>query len=110
MSSAKTPKKRQYSKEQKSAILSEYFKKKASMIEIAQKYDIHPVTLAQWKRQMSDRNIKSNHSQSELVAEIERQKEEIERLKRAVANLVLDKEILQEAVELFKKSPTKKSK
>ena len=107
MRTPKTTKKRQFSKEQKCMILAEYFEKKRSMVDIAKENDIHPVTLAQWKRQMSDKNPNMNHSQSELIAEVEKQKEEIKRLKKIVGNLSLDKDILEEAIEIFKKSPKK---
>ena len=91
----------------KCEILSEYFEKKTSMIEIAKKYGIHPVTLAQWKRQMSDKNPKMNHSQADLLATVEQQQEEIRRLKKIVGDLAVEKEILNEAIEIFKKSPKK---
>ncbi len=108
MTTTKSPKKRKhFSKEQKCAILAEYFDQKNSMISIATKHGIHPVTLAQWKRQMSDKNPKMNHSQSELISENEKQKEEIRRLKKIVGDLSLEKEILNEAVEIFKKNPKK---
>ena len=77
------------------------------MIEISKKHGIHPVTLAQWKRQMSDKDPKMNHSQADLIAQVEKQKSEIKRLKKIVGDLSLDKDILEEAIELFKKSPKK---
>lgn len=107
MNTVKSPKRRHFSKEQKCAILSEYFDQKCSMTQIANKYGINPVTLAQWKRHMSDKNPKMNHSKAELIAESEKQKEEIRRLKKIVADLSVDKEILKEAVEIFKKNPKK---
>jgi transposase-like protein len=107
MKTAKTSKRRQFSMEQKCMILTDYFEKKASMIEISKKHGIHPVTLAQWKRQMSDKDPKMNHSQADLIAQVEKQKSEIKRLKKIVGDLSLDKDILEEAIELFKKSPKK---
>ena len=46
------------------------------MIEIGAKYGVDPVTLARWKRSMSDKDPSMNYSQTKLLAEIERQKEE----------------------------------
>jgi len=91
------------------------------MIEVANKHGIHPVTLAQWKRQMSDRDPKMKHIQAETIAKTRREKEELEKrnqrqedeirhLKKLVADLALDKEILNEAVKVLKKSDTKKKR
>ena len=107
MTTDKRQRRRQFSKEKKAEILSEYFGQKTSMVDIAKKHGLHPVTIAQWKRQMSDKNPKMNHSQSELLAELEKQKEENRRLKKIVGDLSLDKEILNEAIEIFKTSPQK---
>lgn len=97
----------QFRKEEKCAILAEYFELKCSMIEVAKRYNIHPVTLAKWKREMSDKNPKMNHSQADLIAQVEKQKKENDRLRKIIGDLSLDKEILEEAVKLFKKSPKK---
>ncbi|MCK5072708.1 MAG: transposase [Bacteriovoracaceae bacterium] len=105
MKSRNTSKRRQFSKEQKCAILAEYFERKSSMVSIAREHGIHAVTLANWKREMSDKDPKMNHSKADLIAEVEKQKEENKRLKKIVGDLSLDKEILQEAIEIFKKNP-----
>lgn len=117
----KSPKRRHFSKEEKCVILSEYFDHKCSMIEVANKHGIHPVTLAQWKRQMADRDPKMKHIQAESIAKAMKEKEELEKrnqrqedeirhLKKLVADLALDKEILNEAVKVLKKSDTKKKR
>lgn len=108
MRTPKSPKRRNFRKEEKCAILSEYFEHKCSMIEVANKHGIHPVTLAQWKRQMSDKNPKMNHSQAVLIAENQKQLKEIERLKKMVGDLSVEKEILNEAIVIFKKNSKKK--
>ena len=101
MRTPKSPKRRNFRKEEKCAILSEYFEHKCSMIEVANRHGIHPVTLAQWKRQMSDKNPKMNHDQAELIAEAKKHKDEIKRLKKIIADLSEDKEILSEAIEIY---------
>lgn len=98
-----------FPKSKKAIILDDYFHNKCSMIEIGAKYDVDPVTLARWKRSMSDKDPSMNYSQTKLLAEIERQKEENKLLKKIITNLSIDKEILSEAVEIFKKK-TKDSK
>lgn len=94
---------RSFSKEKKAMILDEFFRKKCSMIEIGAKYDLDPVTLARWKRSMSDKDPSMNYSQTKLIAELERQKEENKLLKKIVADLSIDKEILSISNDLFKK-------
>lgn len=94
---------RSFSKAKKTMILDEFFRKKCSMIEIGAKYDVDPVTLARWKRSMSDKDPGMNYSQVKLLAELERQKEENKLLKKIVADLSIDKEILSLSVDLFKK-------
>jgi transposase-like protein len=71
------------------------------MIEVANRHGIHPVTLAKWKRQMSDKNPKMNHDQAELIAETKNRKDEIKRLKKIIADLSVDKEILNEAIAIY---------
>lgn len=100
---------RSFSKEQKATILNEFFHNKCSMIEIGAKYNVDPVTLARWKRSMSDKDPGMNHSQAKLLAELEKQKKENQLLKKLVANLSIDKEILTDAVEILKKK-TEESK
>jgi len=51
---------RSFSKAKKAMILDEFFRKKCSMIEIGEKYDVDPVTIARWKRSMSDKDPISN--------------------------------------------------
>lgn len=94
---------RNFSKAEKTMILDEFFRKKCSMIEIGAKYDVDPVTLARWKRDMSDKDPSMNHSQLKLLAELKRQKEENKVLKKLVANLSIDKEILSTSNDLYKK-------
>jgi transposase-like protein len=121
MSTTKSPKRRHFSKEEKCVILSEYFDHKCSMIEVAKKYGIHPVMLAQWKRHMSDRDPKMKHVQAESIAKAQKEKEQLAKenkkqqdetrhLKKLVADLSLDKEILNEAVNVLKKSERKKKR
>jgi transposase-like protein len=98
----------QFRKEEKCAILAEYFELKCSMIEVAKRHNIHPVTLAKWKREMSDKNPKMDHSQADLIAKLEKQKKENDQLRKIIGDLSLDKEVLKEAIEIFTKNPKKK--
>lgn len=92
-----------FSKAEKCSILDEYFRHKCSMVKIANKYGIDPVTLARWKRQMSDKDPSMSHSKAKLIAQQAKDQETIKLLKKMVAELSLDKEILSEAVEIYKK-------
>ena len=94
---------RSFSKEKKAMILDEFFRNNCSMIEIGQKYDVDPVTLARWKRNMSDKDPGMNHSQVKLIAELEKEKEQNKLLRKLVADLSIDKEILNEALDIYKK-------
>ena len=94
---------RSFSKEKKAMILDEFFRNKCSMIEIGQKYYVDPVTLARWKRNMSDKDPGMNHSQVKLIAELEKEKEQNKLLRKLVADLSIDKEILNEALDIYKK-------
>lgn len=96
-------KRRTFTKEQKMMILDDYFRNKCSMIEIGKKHDIDPVTIARWKRSMSDKDPSMNHSQAKLIAELEKEKEQNKVLKKLVADLSIDKEILNEALKIYKK-------
>ena len=96
-------KRRTFTKEQKMMILDDFFRNKCSMIEIGAKYDVDPVTIARWKRSMSDKDPSMNHSQVKLVAELEKEKEQNKILKKLVADLSIDKEILNDALEIYKK-------
>lgn len=73
------------------------------MVKIANKYGIDPVTLARWKRDMSDKDPSMSHSKAKLIAELEKEKEMTKRLKKMVAELSIDKEVLSEAVKIYKK-------
>jgi len=64
---------------------------------------IDPVTLARWKRDMSDKDPSMSHSKAKLIAELEQEKEMTRRLKKMVAELSIDKEVLSEAVDIYKK-------
>lgn len=96
---------RQFSWYQKQVILKEHFDKGLSISRLARKYQIHPVTLYGWKRMftMTKENPLPQADGDELLAEIEALKCENAHLKKTVAELVVDKSILTEAVEILKK-------
>lgn len=91
------------SKQEKFTILKEHFDQGTSLSELARRYQIHPVTLYNWKRQMGQNEDQINAS--EILSELEKIKNENNHLKKALADISLKHEILQEANEFLKKIP-----
>ena len=68
-----------FSTEQKLLILNEYFENKVSISELGRKYQIHPVTIHFWKRNLSQSNnnqSKQDLNHLNLLQELERIKKE----------------------------------
>ena len=99
------------SNHEKKRILEEHFVDGLSISELARKYQIQPVTLYSWRKRFSDNQKESigmsdSETQSNLKlleTENDQLRDQIKALKRTVANLAVDKDILQEAVEILKK-------
>lgn len=88
-------------KEQKFTILKEHFDLGTSLSELARRYQVHPVTLYNWKRQMGQNEEQINAS--EILTELEKFKEENRHLKKALAEISLKHEISLEANDFLKK-------
>jgi transposase-like protein len=89
----------------KRLILQEHLHQGTSLALLARRFGVHPVTLYAWKRNlmMEDQGRKEKADFAELWSELERTRQENRQLKKAVAELAVDKSILQDAVELLKK-------
>jgi transposase-like protein len=97
------PKRRYFSKSQKLEILNQISSGDMKLTELARKFNIHPVTLYQWKRKMGQ-NKNIEHPQiHEILMDLEKLKAENENLKKAVGDLVIDKQILKTAIDILKK-------
>ena len=71
---------------------------------LARKHGIHPITIYQWKRKMSqDDQELSLEKIKEILLENERLKKENKNLKVKVADLSIDTEILKDALDIVKK-------
>ena len=96
---------RRFSAALKNLILQEHLAHGTNLSQLARKYQVHPVTLYQWKRRvtMEERDQKEKVDYRELFEELEKTRKENQRLKKTLAELAVDKSILQDAVEILKK-------
>lgn len=99
---------RRYGYQEKRMILEEHFNSGLSLSAISRKYQIHPVSLYNWKRSlcMSDKETKPmsiSGNVEEILAENERLKKRNKHLEKAVSNLTIDNSILTDAIEIMKK-------
>ena len=107
MESTQAVKRKYFSQVKKQEILKELDKGGIHLSDLARKHDLHPMTIYKWRRDMNTFRDKTNFKIDEVFAENERLKRENEHLKRAVGELTLDKQILQTANDIFKKSQMK---
>jgi transposase-like protein len=94
--------KKQYSFQQKEQILRDHFDHGLSISAISRKHQVNAVNLYNWKKMLmtSDKSKNSPEIDPKEVAELRR---ENDALKKAVADLAIEKAILKEALEIFKK-------
>ncbi len=96
-------KRRYFTKAQKISILNELNINGVSLSELARKYQISSVTLYKWRRKM-DKEITMSFSNYQCaVSELEKTKQENENLRKALSELVLEKQVLKTANEILKK-------
>ena len=101
-------KRRYYTKSKKSQILNELESGGMTHTELARRHKIHPVTLYQWKRQMGQDKPENQPDYQELLDELEKVKAENGNLKKALGEVAVEKQILQTANDIFKKTQRKK--
>lgn len=94
--------KKTYSFQQKEQILKDHFVHGLSISAISRKHQVNAVTLYNWKKMFmtSQKPSKSPELTPEEIAKLIL---ENEALKKAVADLAIDKAILKEANEILKK-------
>ncbi|MCH2534137.1 MAG: transposase [Bdellovibrionales bacterium] len=101
-------KRKYYTRERKIKILRELETGGMTHTELARKYGIHPITLYSWKRLMGqENNSKPDSDYEEVLNENSQLKKEVENLKKALGELAVDKQILQTANDILKKSQRK---
>ena len=72
---------------------------------LARKYEIHPVTVHKWRREMnlSKKLDENNPDINELLAELEKVRQENENLKKAIGDVSVQNQIFKTANEILKK-------
>lgn len=96
---------RQFTVWQKRLILREHVEQGVSITYLARKYQVHPVTIYQWKRVVDlCGKMKDPHGDmDELLEELDRLRKENHRLKLAVSELVVEKSCQKDVISEFKK-------
>ena len=108
MGKSQKVKRRYFTKAQKISILNELNISGVSLSELSRKYQISSVVLYKWRKKM-DREIPASFPSPQcLVSELEKTKRENEYLKRALGELVVERQILKTANEILKKRQIKK--
>lgn len=118
MQTIENSKRNYFTKEAKLKILQDLSTNDMTISTLARKHGIHPMTIYKWKRQMGTKKESSSPDIQELLAEIDRIKEENENLKKALADVAVEKQIFKVANDILKKnqrsekfnSPKKSSK
>ena len=107
MGVSSTVKRKYFTKAQKISILNELTISGISLSELSRKYQISTVVLYRWRKRMEKEIIASSPKHQCLVSELEKTKRENEHLKRALGELVVEKQILKAANEILKKRQIK---
>lgn len=92
---------RRFTNEQKRLILHDHFSKGTPIPVLARLNFISPITLYNWKRNMSQDSSKINVK--ELLLEIEQLKNDKNKLLKKVGESVLREEVAQDIIEFYKK-------
>lgn len=96
-------KRRYFTKAQKISILNELSISGVSLSELSRKYQISSVVLYKWRKRMEMEITASYPKYQNIVSELEKTKQENEHLKRALGELVVERQILKTANEILKK-------
>lgn len=101
-------KRKHFTKSQKLEILNELKTNDMTIAAMARRYEIHPVTLHQWKRSMSKpQEPKKDEDLKEVLSENEKLKLDNENLKKALGEMAVDNQILKTYNEVLKKNQRK---
>jgi transposase-like protein len=102
MQTIEKTRRKHFTKEKKLLILNELDNGAITVAGLARKHAIHPVTIHLWKRSMSTKP-KSNEDYQEILLENVILKEEIENLKKALADIAVDNQITKAHNDVLKK-------
>lgn len=104
MQATETTRRTYITRSKKIQILNELTTSGMTLTNLARKHGIHPVTIHKWKREMSQETKKDSIDVQEILAELEKLKEENSNLKKAVGELAITNQILQTANGVLKKN------
>jgi len=118
MQDTEISKRNYFTKDAKLKILEDLKSNGMTITNLARKHGIHPVTVHKWKREMGKKVETTSTDIQELLSEIEKVKQENDNLKKALADVAVEKQILKIANDVLKKnqrserfnSPKKSSK
>lgn len=94
---------RRVSPTQKNLILSDHFEKGISISELARKNQMHPITLYNWKRKMSEKKGPPEIDIAEMLAENERLRKEVKQLQSVLGKSTVENQCLTDIVAFLKK-------
>ena len=96
-------KRRYFTRAQKVSILNELSISGVSLSELARKYQVSSVVLYRWRKKMGNEITASFPKYQCIVSELEKTKQENDHLKKALGELVVERQILKKANEILKK-------
>jgi transposase-like protein len=88
---------------QKYLILSDHFEKGISISELARKHQIHPVTIYNWKKQVTNKKNEEEVDVNEVLTENEKLRKEIASLKKTIGTISHENVVIKDINEFLKK-------
>lgn len=88
-------KRRKYTKEFKEEVVNYYIQESLSSAEVAEKFGLRDDTVRRWRREFTDK------TKSAFTGQGNPRDEEIARLKKEIANLKMERDILKKAMAIF---------
>ena len=92
-------KRRHLSAEFKAIVATEALKNTSSVNEIAQKYDVAPTQVSQWKKELESRMVELFEGSNESKNQLKKMEKKEAQMERKVGQLVLEKDFLLKKCE-----------
>jgi transposase-like protein len=101
---------RSFTKAKKMEILREISSGSSTLSDLARKYDIHPVTIYSWKRNLREQIMKKPEEPdiAAILKENEKLKLKVSALEETVSDLAVRKRILECSNDIYKRDALKK--
>ena len=96
-------KRKYYTKAEKMEILNELRLGEITISQLARNHSIHPVTIHNWRRQMGINQKVTSSEVRQILKDSIKHKQENELLKQSLADMAMDKKILEIANDILKK-------